>query len=76
MDAQYGLSPEAAAIVEQLRETNRLLAIIAGVPYVREKSASTRPSKVEVISSNGLDGTVRRAEIWPDGSLHEIPQAE
>ena len=49
-----------AEIVEQLRETNRLLAIIAGVPY---QHASARMVKPVMLKSVALDGTVREAEV-------------
>lgn len=54
-----------AQIVEQLRETNRLLALIAVAPHPR-----TEP-KPNIIRSVALDGTVREAVLDDHGVLHD-----
>ena len=48
-----------AELVVQLKETNRLLAIIAGAPYKRAEAAAP---KAAMLRSVALDGTVREAE--------------
>lgn len=59
LETEAGVPPEAAAIVEQLKETNRLLAIIASAS---QPLAGHRVAK-QMIKSIALDGTVREAEV-------------
>lgn len=47
---------QLVVMCEQLREMNRLLAIIAGAPYKRGE-----PPKPAMLRSVALDGTVREA---------------
>jgi hypothetical protein len=49
-----------AELVAQLKETNRLLAIIAGAPYSRPAVTHAAP-KSSMLRSVALDGTVREA---------------
>jgi hypothetical protein len=64
------LLPELVEIAQQLKETNRLLAIIAGVPYQRPATSTnagllnaTFEPATKTIRSVALDGTVNEAIV-------------